>query len=62
MPKLTASAPATDESLARTKQELEDTREEGSAWRCQYEALHKKHKIKETNYSCLTVSDTPSFV
>jgi chromosome segregation ATPase len=43
-----------DESLARTKQELEDTREEGSAWRCQYEALHKKHKIKETNYSCLT--------
>ena len=45
-----------DESLAKAKQELIDSREEMSAWRCQYDSLHRKYKIQEASTSCFQVS------
>ena len=45
-----------DESLAKAKQELIDSREEMSAWKCQYDSLHRKYKIQEASTSCFQVS------
>ena len=45
-----------DESLAKAKQELIDTREEMSAWKCQYDSVHRKYKIQEASSSCFQVS------
>ena len=47
---------ALDESLAKAKQELIDSREEMTAWRCQHDSVHRKYKIQEASASCFQVS------